>query len=281
MPDHKEKEIPKVEVLYSTNFNEINSNKFKGWGIHLICLSGIGDFLYNEKEVHIETNDALVIPRPDLVKNIRHSADLQIMFVAAPFHFLYSLMPSNHYGIRGCINLFVDPKIPLSPKDSARLIADIQHLKDRIPDVDHLFYNELLSSLTLTMIYDLFDFHMKLNDNTSSTDRIAYIVASLTSLLESGSSRTQREVSYYAEKLNVSSKYLSDTVKRLTGRSVMFLIDQYTVPIVTEYLKNSSMSFSQISEEMNFTSLSYFSRYIKRHLGMSPSEYRTTHFPQK
>lgn len=131
------------------------------------------------------------------------------------------------------------------------------------------------------MIYDLFDFHMKLNDSTSSTDRTAYIVKALTTLLESGCSKTQREVSYYAEKLNVSSKYLSDTVKRLTGRSVMFLIDQFTVPMVADYLKNSSMSFSQISEEMNFTSLSYFSRYVKRHFGMSPSEYRLTHFPQK
>lgn len=226
-------------------------------------------------------NDALVISRTDLVKNIQAGDDLKVKFIAAPFRFLYSIMPANHYGIKGCIDLFDNPKILLSKVDAKRLERDIMQIKDRIEDRDHFFYNELLSSLVLTMVYDLFNFHLKIVNQTSSSDRTAYIVKALSTLLESGKTKQCREVAYYANELNVSSKYLSDTVKRLTGRSVMYLIDQYTVPMVAEYLKNSSFTFSQIVEEMNFASLSYFSRYVKKHFGMSPSEYRLTHFPQK
>ena len=59
----------------------------------------------------------------------------------------------------------------------------------------------------------------------------------------------------------------------------MYLIDQYTVPMVAEYLKNSDLSLKEIAEEMNFKTLSYFCRYVQKHLGMTPSEYRSTHSP--
>ena len=107
-----------------------------------------------------------------------------------------------------------------------------------------------------------------------------YVVKELMALLESGRSKRYREVSYYAGQLNVSAKYLSNTVKRQTGKSVTYYIDRYTVPMVREYLEKSSLSIVQIAEEMNFTSLSYFSRYVTRHLGMSPRAYRESLIPK-
>ena len=98
--------------------------------------------------------------------------------------------------------------------------------------------------------------------------------------LAEGNSRTERTVGWYARQLHVSEKYLSSTVKRLTGGSVMSYIDRHTVPILKEYLDNPRYSLTQIAERMNFASLSYFSRYCKKHLGMSPSQYRSSLQPQ-
>ena len=103
------------------------------------------------------------------------------------------------------------------------------------------------------------------------TDRTAYIVKQLMALLATGISRTERDVSYYAERLNVSPKYLSATIKRVTGHSVTSYIDRHTIPILKEYLNDESLSLTQIADMMNFTSLSYFSRYCTKHLGLSPS----------
>lgn len=107
-----------------------------------------------------------------------------------------------------------------------------------------------------------------------------YIVKKLITLLESGHSKAYREVPYYAEQLNVTPKYLSDTVKRQMSKSVTYYIDRYTVPMVKEYLNNPNLSLVQIADEMNFTSLSYFSRYVSKHLGMSPKAYREAMVPK-
>lgn len=85
---------------------------------------------------------------------------------------------------------------------------------------------------------------------------------------------------YYAERLHVSPKYLSATVKRVTGHSVSSFIDRATVPILKKYLNDERLSLTQIADRMNFTSLSYFSRYCTKHLGQSPSEYRRSLQPK-
>ena len=142
------------------------------------------------------------------------------------------------------------------------------------------FYNELMGSLCLTMMYDIFEPHAQRDATDTHSDRTAYIVRQLTDLLATGISRTEREVSYYAERLNVSPKYLSATVKRVTGHSVSSYINRATVPILKGFLDNERLSLTQIADRMNFTSLSYFSRYCTKHLGQSPSEYRRSLQPK-
>ena len=264
----------RAEIIYSEDINRINSPHFTDWGVHLICNEGDAMFLFNSKPVAIQKNDAAVINHPELVTHINASDDLKIRFIAAPFKFLYNLLPANHYGVVGHISLFENPVIPLSKEDARRFNNDIEQLRLRCADTHHLFYDELIGSLALTMIYDLFDFHAKLYGETTLTERTTNVVKRLLALLENGRAKRYREVAYYADELNVSPKYLSETVKRITGNSVMHLIDKYAVPVLIDFLKNSELSFTQISEEMNFSSLSYFSRYAQKHLGMSPTEYR-------
>lgn len=264
----------KAEIIYSEDINMINIPQFADWGVHLICNGGDAMFLFNNKPISIKKDDAAVINHPELVEYINASHDLKIRFIAAPFKFLYNLLPANHYGVVGHISLFENPVIPLNEEDALRFNNDIEQLRLRSEDVHHLFYDELIGSLALTMIYDLFDFHAKLYGEITPTERTTNIVKRLLTLLENGRAKRYREVSYYANELNVSPKYLSETVKRITGNSVMNLIDKYAIPVLIDFLKNSDLTFTQISEEMNFSSLSYFSRYVQKHLGMTPSQYR-------
>ena len=76
-------------------------------------------------------------------------------------------------------------------------------------------------------------------------------------------------------------KYLSATIKRVTGHSVTSYIDRHTIPILKEYLNDERLSLTQIADRMNFASLSYFSRYCYKHLGQSPSKYRQSLQPKE
>lgn len=269
-----------VDFQYSDDFQAMNEPELSHTCMHLLCRAGEGSLVFNERCYHIVKNDLVVIPMPDRVSNIAAHADMQVEWFAADYKFLQDLLPSNNYSIGGSISLNQDPIIKLTDKQADHILADFHRLRERMGDRHLLFYHELMGSLCLTMMYDIFEAHAQRDATDTHSDRTAYIVKQLIALLATGISRTERDVSYYAERLNVSPKYLSATVKRVTGHSVTSYIDRHTVPILKEYLNDDSLSITQIAEHMNFTSLSYFSRYCTKHLGQTPSEYRQSLQPK-
>ena len=271
----------KIDFLYSTDFYAMNSPELSHTCMHLLCMAGEGGFVFNEHCYHIVKNDLVVIPMPNRVSNLAAHSDMQVEWFAADYKFLQNLLPSNNYSIGGSISLNQDPVIKLTDEQATHLLDDFHRLRDRMGENHLQFYSGLMGSLCLTMMYDIFEAHAQRESTDSHSDRTAYIVKQLMALLSIGISRTERDVSYYAERLNVSPKYLSATIKRVTGHSVSSYIDRHTVPILKDYLDDERLSLTQIADRMNFTSLSYFSRYCTKHLGMSPSNYRLSLQPKK
>ena len=270
----------RIDFQYSTDFYGMNAPELSHTCMHLLCTAGEGSFVFNDRCYHIVKNDLVVIPMPARVSNIAAHADMKVEWFAADYKFLQNLLPSNNYSIGGSISLNQDPVIRLTDEQASILLVDFHRLRDRMADRHLQFYRELMGSLCLTMMYDIFEPHAQRDASDSHTDRTTFIVKQLMELLSTGISRTEREVSYYAGRLNVSPKYLSATVKRVTGHSVSSYIDRHTVPILKNYLDDERLSLTQIAERMNFASLSYFSRYCAKHLGQSPSEYRRSLQPK-
>ncbi len=270
----------KADFLYSTNFYGIDSLELSHTCLHLICTSGEGSFVFNEHCYHIIKNDLVVIPKPKNIKNLAAHPDMQVEWFAADNEFLQSLLPINNYSIGGSISLNQNPIIPLTDEQARHLLDDFRRLRERMGDRHLLFYRELMGSLCLTMMYDIFEPHAQRDTTDSHSDRTAIIVKQLMQLLSAGKSCTQRDVRYYAERLNVSTKYLSATTKRVTGHSVTSYIDRFTIPILKELLNDENLSLTQIADRMNFASLSYFSRYCTKHLGQTPSRYRASLQPK-
>ena len=272
--------LMKIDFQYSTDFHAMNVPELSHTCMHLLCTAGEGSFVFNERCYHIVKNDLVVIPMPARVSNLAAHADMKVEWFAADYKFLQNLLPSNNYSIGGSISLNQDPVIKLTDEQASHLLADFHRLRERMGDRHLQFYRELMGSLCLTMMYDIFEAHAQRDATDTHSDRTAFIVKQVMALLATGISRKERDVSYYAERLNVSPKYLSATVKRVTGHSVTSYIDRHTMPILKDYLNDERLSLTQIAERMNFASLSYFSRYCTKHLGQSPSEYRQSLQPK-
>ena len=271
----------KVVFLFSDDFYGMNAPQLSHTCMHLLCTAGEGSFVFNEHCYHIIKNDLVMIPMPDRVSNLAAHPDLQVEWFAADYKFLQNQLPSNNYSIGGSISLNQDPVVPLTDEQACHLLEDFRRLRDRFEERHLQFYDQLMGSLCLTMMYDIFEAHAQREATDTHTDRTAYIVKQLMALLATGISRTERDVSYYAQRLNVSPKYLSATIKRVTGHSVTSYIDRHTIPILKDYLDDERLSLTQIADHMNFTSLSYFSRYCTKHLGQSPSAYRQSLQPKR
>ena len=93
-------------------------------------------------------------------------------------------------------------------------------------------------------------------------------------MLEAGTYREHREVSYYADCLCVSPKYLSEVSKKVSGYAANYWINRYTILDITRLLRDKSLTFVQISDMFGFSSPAYFSRYVQQNLGLNPTDYR-------
>lgn len=275
------KQTLETPIVYSEDFHSIHSSDFTDWCIHLVCRQGEGRFLYNGKPFLCRKNDVLIILQPDKVSHIEASKDLHVEFIAASNRFLSNQLPNGHYGIAASVMLGNNPVMPVSDADALQLSKDFHLICERLGDTRHSFHKELVGSLILVMVYDLYEFHSKIFGSQVSSQRTIDLVGMLSEMLASGLAKRHRDVAYYASRLNVSPKYLSDTVRRNTGQTVISLINRHTVPIIIDYLRNTSLSISQIADEMGFASLTYFSYYVRKHLGMSPKAYRETKIPKR
>ena len=86
--------------------------------------------------------------------------------------------------------------------------------------------------------------------------------------------KNQRDIGFYADKLCVTSKYLSTMLKQETGMTALDWIERHVVLYAKSCLSSTSMTIQEISDELDFPSQSVFGKYFKRVEGISPKAYR-------
>ena len=86
--------------------------------------------------------------------------------------------------------------------------------------------------------------------------------------------KISRDVNYYAEHMNITSKYLSNIVRQVTGHTPKTIIDQYVILQLKMQLKRSSQSIKEMAWEYHFTDVSFFCLYFKKHTGLTPQQVR-------
>lgn len=101
----------------------------------------------------------------------------------------------------------------------------------------------------------------------------ASIIASFINLVELNA-KSNRRLSFYAEKLDYHPRYLSAMVKKKTGLSGQEIIDQYAILAAMAKLTYTHKSIKEISNEMEFPTQSDFGKFFKRMTGKSPLEYK-------
>lgn len=106
----------------------------------------------------------------------------------------------------------------------------------------------------------------------SKSRRIGYVQDFMT-LVHTHHNR-ERSVSFYADKLFISPKYLSLIIKEATGRTAADWIDEFVILEAKNLLRFSGKNIQQIAYELNFPNQSSFGKYFKHLTGMSPSQYQ-------
>ncbi len=82
-------------------------------------------------------------------------------------------------------------------------------------------------------------------------------------------------IGYFADKVHLSGNYLSDLLKKETGKNAKDQINEHLVELAKNELLNSSQTVSEIAYKLGFNYPHYFTRMFKLHTGQTPNDYRT------
>lgn len=81
-------------------------------------------------------------------------------------------------------------------------------------------------------------------------------------------------VEHFAKQLCITPKYLTIVCKRHTGKTAIEWITEYTLNDISYYLRSSSLSIKEVALHLGFSNTSFFGKYVREHLKMSPLKYR-------
>ena len=118
-------------------------------------------------------------------------------------------------------------------------------------------------AVTQMMFIDFYEFHARQNPQSEVSALTASVMRRFIDLLERGDYRKNREVGYYADKLCVTPKYLSEVCKKVSGFSANSWINRYAAIELVHLLKDKSLSLTDIAYMFDFSSPSHFSRFYR------------------
>lgn len=262
------------ELVFSNSLEEVDSDRFSQHAIHVLCKKGECGFQMSGSSFKIKEGDLVIWTHGKLVSEISPSHNFEVTVLYVSYRFVRKNYPNNDYDIIGNLALLQNPVLTLTDEERAICDNNLKQIAYRLPDTTHTFYHELLGCLVVAFFLDLYNIHKRINSKNHVSDQNALLLRRFVELLETGAYKTNREVGYYASKLSVTPKYLSEVCKKVSGRPATFWIDRFTITEITRQLRNKQRTLTDISEEMNFSSISYFSRYVLRTIGLSPTAYR-------
>ena len=113
----------------------------------------------------------------------------------------------------------------------------------------------------------------RLQNTTENLSKNELIYKNFTQLVMQNYNQT-RNVAWYAEKLKITHNHLCTIVKHVPGNPCIEIISHMVIMDAKSQLKSTRLSIQEISDSLNFANTSFFGKYFKRYVGMSPLAYR-------
>lgn len=260
-------------IIIADTLDGLGTDRYKDYLIHALCLAGSCSFRFNGQAFEFKENDLMIVRKGKLMEQIHPSEGFQVKVIYVTSNFIELSTPQSNYGMKGQMALFLNPIMHLSEEQRFVCESDFQRIEYRLARTEHHFYQEMLQNAVQAAILDFFDFHSHLYGEDNISSQKASIMSRFLSMLEDGTFREHREVSYYADRLCVTPKYLSEVSKKVSGYAANYWINRYTALDISRLLRDKSLTFVQISDMFGFSSPAYFSRYVQHNLGMNPTNY--------
>lgn len=241
----------------------------------IIYEQGSADLKINMRDYHIEAPAVLLVLNDQIYQSAGHSDDLRSKVILMSRSFSDSLFVNSGEILPLKSSIMKNPVMKIENEENV-FGQFFQLLQNIAASPRQEFKIESARHLTLSMFYGYSHLKHEVNEVKSTNSRQEEIFTKFTELLERHHKK-EREIAFYADKMCMTSKHLSQVIKDYTGKTALGIIEEYVISEAKSMLLSTTMSIQQISDELKFPSQSVFGKYFKRVAGISPSEYRNRH----
>ena len=263
------------QIVYTEDISEAMSDRYLDCCLHLVVLEGEASFALDGVTYHVRPNDCIIKPGASPITDISTTDAFRMRGVVISNEYLRTAQPKTHYEVKGMMSMLDNPVMPMLPTDTERIVSDIEDIRRRHELPFHLFQHETVRRAVELMILDMYDIHARDHaDDIRDASQSVRILRQFISYLQTGMYRQERQVDYYASLLCITPKYLSEACIAASGHNASFWIDRFTSQEIARVLQEESSTMQDIADRFRFRSVNYFTRYVKRTLGMTPSDYR-------
>jgi AraC family transcriptional regulator, transcriptional activator of pobA len=134
--------------------------------------------------------------------------------------------------------------------------------------------SRIVAAQTLTLIEMVEHFHQNSHQTVASLSRQETLLCDFDALLQKHYLEN-KDVAFYAQKLNLTPNHLSETLKSLTGKSAKKRIEDALIFEAKSLLRQTTMSIKEITYWLGFEDDSYFVKFFKQAEGVTPNVYRS------
>lgn len=243
--------------------------------MHILCTEGDLVFNYQGTHYRIVAGDYVILPNIVFLSDVFSSPDFKAVILCLSTSFVNRMYSRSNYGVIGQLLLMQNPVMKLSDHDFRICLEDLTRIRARLTtETQHLFREEMMGHLLMVHVLNLHDIHARGRTFTQLSKQLSQQLHRFIGLLYDGEYRRSRSPQHYAARLFITPHYLSEICRKASGLPATYWIDRFTLQEICRLLGQRELTLSDIASELNFSSVSYFSRYVKKRLGLYPSEYR-------
>ena len=243
--------------------------------IFVLCMDGSIDASINLSEYIIKKNDFVTLSPGSIIQINRIEGNLKLYFMVFSSEFINGL--NKNTSIIDLIYITKNHPVLSLPEEFASIYEEFFLLMMKVYYKKHSPYNpEILKCMLLSILYRLSDmYHDQPARKETFSSRSEEICKTFGHLVIQHYTQ-ERNVSYYAKKMGITPAHLSNTVKNMTGKTVMDFISEVVIVDAKAQLKSTNLPIREIAYSLNFPNVSFFGKYFKRLTGMTPQQYRNS-----
>lgn len=242
-------------------------------GIFVLCVQGSARATVNLTEFTIRKNDFITLPPGCFIQIHEVSDDIKLYFAgfSSTFvsHINYIKTISNYLPV-----IFDRPVMPL-PEHIARLYEQAFDLLINAYSMPKTIENkEILKAVFAIFMQGVIELYKNHTPYSNAPmTRNMEICREFVQLAMENYTK-EHSVSYYAKRLNITLQHFCYVIKKVSGRTALDILSNIIIMDAKAQLKSTDLPVKKIAFALGFDNLSFFNKYFRQHVGMTPQEYR-------